>query len=188
VKRLAVGRLLRAPTVFEDVMKTICTTNCTWAFSKVMAANLCRALGASFNSSLHAFPTVADIAHATEPRLRKEARTGYRSPYLLDLSRKILKGELALEGWRNSDRTTEQLREEIQVLRGVGAYCTAYILNWVGRFECLTIDRWMRKKFYETYCDGKPVSDDTIIEHYKKFGRWSGLFFWVDMTREWLAP
>ena len=24
------GRMLRSPTVFEDVVKTICTTNCTW--------------------------------------------------------------------------------------------------------------------------------------------------------------
>ena len=27
------GRMLRAPTVFEDVVKMICTTNCTWALT-----------------------------------------------------------------------------------------------------------------------------------------------------------
>ncbi|MFL5847427.1 MAG: hypothetical protein ACJ76R_00615, partial [Solirubrobacteraceae bacterium] len=25
------GRLLRSPTVFEDVVKTVCTTNCAWS-------------------------------------------------------------------------------------------------------------------------------------------------------------
>ena len=188
VRRLAAGRLLRAPTVFEDVVKTICTTNCSWAFSKIMSSNLCRALGAAFDPGLHAFPTAAEMARTTASRLRRDARTGYRSAYLVDLARSVLKGELALEGWRGSDRTTEQLRAEIQSVRGIGAYGTAYVLNWVGRFECLTIDRWMRKKFYEKHRGGKPVSDEAIVEHYEKFGEWSGLFFWVDMTREWLAP
>jgi len=188
VRRLAAGRLLRAPTVFEDVVKTICTTNCTWAFSTVMAANLCRALGASFDSGLRAFPTPSDVARTTVSRLRRDARTGYRSSYLVDLARRVLRGELALEDWRGSDRATEQLRAEIQSVRGIGSYGTAYILNWVGRFECLTIDRWMRKKFYEKHCGGKAVSDGMIIRHYERFGEWSGLFFWVDMTREWLAP
>lgn len=188
VRKLAAGRLLRAPTVFEDVVKTLCTTNCTWAFTTVMAANLCRALGTSFDSGLHAFPTPAQMARTTVSHLRRNARTGYRSPYLLNLARRVATGELSLEEWRKTDRTTEQLRTEIQAVQGIGPYGTAYILNWVGRFECLTIDRWMRKKFYEKHCGGKPVSDDVITEHYEKFGKWSGLFFWVDMTREWLAP
>ena len=25
------GRMLRSPTVFEDVVKTVCTTNCAWS-------------------------------------------------------------------------------------------------------------------------------------------------------------
>src|SRR5262249_27155542 len=29
--RTGAGRILRSPTVFEDVVKTICTTNCTWS-------------------------------------------------------------------------------------------------------------------------------------------------------------
>src|SRR5258708_1641345 len=30
------GRLLRAPTVFEDLVKMICTTNCSWALTDKM--------------------------------------------------------------------------------------------------------------------------------------------------------
>src|SRR4051812_11231295 len=30
------GRMLRSPTVFEDLIKTICTTNCSWALTKKM--------------------------------------------------------------------------------------------------------------------------------------------------------
>jgi len=34
------GRLLRSATVWEDLVKTICTTNCSWALTKSMVANL----------------------------------------------------------------------------------------------------------------------------------------------------
>ena len=39
------GRLLRAPTVFEDVLKMMCTTNCSWALTEIMVKNLCRKFG-----------------------------------------------------------------------------------------------------------------------------------------------
>src|SRR5262249_42021078 len=39
------GRLLRAPTVFEDLVKMVCTTNCSWALTEVMVNQLVRTLG-----------------------------------------------------------------------------------------------------------------------------------------------
>ena len=39
------GRLLRSPTVFEDVVKTICTTNCTWSATVRMVSALVESLG-----------------------------------------------------------------------------------------------------------------------------------------------
>src|SRR6266545_2400997 len=35
------GRLLRSPTVFEDAVKTLCTTNCSWALTRLMVERLC---------------------------------------------------------------------------------------------------------------------------------------------------
>ncbi len=34
------GRMLRSPTVFEDLVKTICTTNCTWSATVRMVTAL----------------------------------------------------------------------------------------------------------------------------------------------------
>ena len=34
------GRMLRSPTVFEDLVKTICTTNCTWSATERMVGAL----------------------------------------------------------------------------------------------------------------------------------------------------
>ena len=40
VARRGAGRILRAPTLFEDAVKVLATTNCTWALTKLMVKNL----------------------------------------------------------------------------------------------------------------------------------------------------
>ncbi|HEX6398998.1 MAG TPA: hypothetical protein VF108_00835, partial [Actinomycetota bacterium] len=39
------GRMLRSPTVFEDVVKTVCTTNCAWSATVRMVDALVTHLG-----------------------------------------------------------------------------------------------------------------------------------------------
>ncbi|MEK9139088.1 MAG: 3-methyladenine DNA glycosylase, partial [Bacteroidota bacterium] len=62
IPRTGSGRMLRAPTVFEDVVKMICTTNCTWALTTLMVTNLVQQFGEKLDSSLYAFPTPEAIA------------------------------------------------------------------------------------------------------------------------------
>lgn len=42
------GRLLRSPSLFEDIVKTICTTNTTWSQTVGMARRLVGCLGDQF--------------------------------------------------------------------------------------------------------------------------------------------
>ena len=76
------GRLLRAPTLFEDVVKTVLTTNTTWPQTKGMVARLVATLGRPFppDPALHAFPSPRAIAEAGEKFLAREVRLGYRAP------------------------------------------------------------------------------------------------------------
>ena len=39
------GRMLASPTVYEDVVKTICTTNCSWSLTTTMVRALVTRLG-----------------------------------------------------------------------------------------------------------------------------------------------
>src|SRR6476661_3483311 len=48
------GRLLRSPTVFEDLVKTLCTTNCSWGLTKKMVDNLVTKLGEPDGKGRHA--------------------------------------------------------------------------------------------------------------------------------------
>src|SRR5206468_3216262 len=38
------GRMLRSPTVFEDLVKTICTTNCAWSGTVRMVSSIVQEL------------------------------------------------------------------------------------------------------------------------------------------------
>ena len=62
------GRMLRSPTVFEDVIKTVCTTNCAWSATERMVGALVEHLGEPAPSAPpgspagRAFPTAKRMA------------------------------------------------------------------------------------------------------------------------------
>ncbi len=185
IPKAGAGRLLRSPTVFEDVVKMICTTNCSWALTEIIVGNLCKKLGFKAQDSCFTFPTAEAIADVTEKFLRKEIRAGYRAPYLLELSRKIAKGTFDIETWRTSDVPTDELFKLVRSVKGVGSYAAGNILKLLGRYDYLGIDSWCRKRFFEIHRNGKTGADKIIEKHYEPFGKWQGLFFWMDVTKHW---
>ena len=184
VAEIGLGRGLRSPTVFEDVVKTICTTNASWGLTKGICRRLCEKLGAQLEEGISTFPTPGALASATEEFLRREVKSGYRSRYLMELGVKIESGELDPEAWWGSDADISSLKTEILAVKGVGEYAANNILQLLGRYDFLALDSWMRKRFSEIYGDGEPVTDDEIEEHYAQFGRWKGLVMNMEMTKE----
>ncbi|MBI4546692.1 MAG: hypothetical protein HY707_01825 [Ignavibacteriae bacterium] len=185
VPKLGAGRLLRAPTVFEDVVKMICTTNCSWALTETMVENLCKKLGYLILDTRYSFPRPESIADCSEKFLRKEIRAGYRSPYLLELSKRIAKGEVNIEEWRTSALPTDELYKEVRSVKGVGPYAAANLLKLLGCYDYLGIDSWCRQKFFGIHKNGRKASDRVIEKFYEPFGKWRGLFFWLDVTKHW---
>jgi N-glycosylase/DNA lyase len=177
--------MLRSPTVFEDAVKMICTTNCTWALTTVMITSLVQLLGRKFNDYLRAFPEPAAIAGMSEKVLRNEIKAGYRTPYLLQLADNVASGKLNLEEWRASRATTQELYQQMCTVKGIGPYAAGNLLKLVGRYDQLGLDSWSRSKYFELHHDGRRVKDSTIERRYKKYGNWRGLFFWLEMTRYW---
>jgi 3-methyladenine DNA glycosylase/8-oxoguanine DNA glycosylase len=103
----------------------------------------------------------------------------------LELSRKIAGGTLEIEKWRTSDEPTEELFIQVRSIKGVGEYAAGNILKLLGRYDYLGLDSWTRGKFYEIFRKGRKVKDSTVERHYARFGRWRGLFMWMDMTKDW---
>jgi N-glycosylase/DNA lyase len=179
------GRMLRAPTVFEDAVKMICTTNCTWALTTLMVSNLVAGAGSPHAGSVNTFPSPASVAGLTESFLRKQVKAGYRSPFILELAERVAAGTLDIESWRSSPLPTPALFEEMRTVRGIGPYAAGNILKLTGRYDYLGLDSWVRMQYAELRRGGRRVKDSTIEKEYEKFGRWRGLFFWLEMTRTW---
>jgi N-glycosylase/DNA lyase len=179
------GRLLRSPTLFEDIVKMICTTNCNWALTEIMTGNLVQAFGKKFDNTASAFPKPEAIAAGSDAFLRKYIRAGYRSPFLLEFAERVADKTLEVESWRSEPLPTEVLYKRLRSIKGVGEYAAGNLLRLIGHYDRLGLDSWVRGKYYEIYHAGRKVSDTTIEKHYASLGKWRGLVFWLEMTQDW---
>lgn len=182
------GRLLRSPTVFEDLVKMICTTNCSWALTEKMVQGLVKELGQASDDGRKTFPTAEALAQKSEKFFRDKIRAGYRSPYLQELARRVASGELDVESWLSSDLPVAELLKEMKSVKGVGNYAAENLLKLLGRYDGLALDSWTRAKFYQSRNNGRVASDKKIAKFYARFNSWRGLALWCDMTRDWLEP
>ena len=182
------GRLLRSPTVFEDLVKMICTTNCSWALTEKMVGGLVNELGRESDDGRKSFPTPAAMAEKNEKFYRDKIRAGYRAPYLKELAERITSGELDVESWPNLDLAHEQFMKELKRVKGVGNYAAENLLKLLGRYDGLALDSWTRAQFAKSRNNGRAASDKKIARFYARFDSWRGLVLWCDMTRHWLDP
>jgi len=179
------GRMLRSPGVFEDAVKMICTTNCTWALTTLMVSNLVATAGKRHRGGATTFPSPSAVAGLTESFLRTHVKAGYRAPYILELAGRVASGSLDIESWRSSPLSTAELFEEMRTVKGIGPYAAGNLLKLTGRYDYLGLDSWVRSKYFELHRAGRRVKDSTIERDYERYGRWRGLFFWLEMTRDW---
>jgi 3-methyladenine DNA glycosylase/8-oxoguanine DNA glycosylase len=176
------GRLLRSPTVFEDLIKTVCTTNCSWALTRKMTANLVEKLGEKSKTGESAFPTAEAMASVSSEFYRDEIRAGYRSTYFAELAESVASGRINPESWLDSDLPTADLKKEMKRIKGVGDYAAENLLKLVGRYDGLALDSYLRAQFYRKHGDGQICADEKIEKFYESFGIWRGLTMWCDMS------
>jgi 3-methyladenine DNA glycosylase/8-oxoguanine DNA glycosylase len=198
------GRMIRSATVWEDLVKTMCTTNCSWGLTKIMVRNLVEKLGVSCGGprvskgvtraetsnasrTRNAFPTPTAMASVPETFYRTEIKAGYRSPYMLELAEAVASGKIDPEQWLNSPLSGPELRKEMKKVKGIGDYAADNLLKLVGKYDGLALDSWLRSQFYKKYNKEKICKDSNIERHYRKFGNWRGLVIWCDMTERWIS-
>ena len=188
------GRMIRSPTVFEEVVKTICTTNCAWSATVRMTTALVehlgeRAVGAPATGWRgRAFPTPAAMAAAGEDFYREVVRAGYRGRYLISLSEMVAEGTVDLEALLatpEEELPDAELAKRLQALPGVGPYAAAHIMMLAGRHSLLVLDSWTRPTFARL-TGKKKVSDAAIERRFRRYGRYRGLAFWMFLTRDWV--
>jgi 3-methyladenine DNA glycosylase/8-oxoguanine DNA glycosylase len=182
------GRMFRSPTVFEDVVKTICTTNTTWSATERMVGALVAQLGEESAGGFgRAFPTPAAMASADEAFYRDVVRAGYRGAYLKALALEVAAGALDLEELRTTgpdELPDEEVAARLLALPGVGPYAAAHVMMLLGRHSRLILDSWTRPK-YARLNGGRKAGDRQIERRFKRYGPHAGLAFWLHLTRDW---
>ena len=188
------GRMVQSPTVFEDVVKTICTTNCAWSATVRMVHAIVQHLGEQAPGAPsdgpwgRAFPTPLAMAEAGEAFYRDVARAGYRGAYLIELARRVAEGEIDLEAFGTAtadELPDEELEARLLALPGVGPYAAAHIMMTLGRYHRLILDSWTRPT-YAKLVGRKTVTDAGIERRFRRFGPYAGLAFWLFLTRDWV--
>ena len=182
------GRMIRGATVFEDVVKTICTTNCSWAATVKMVTALVENLGTRAADGRRSFPSPTAMAGAGEDFYRTVMRAVYRGPYFIALARSVDSGDLDLEMLRTVSRdemNDDEVKDLLLALPGVGPYAAAHIMMLLGRHTNLILDSWTRPT-YARLAGRKTVKDSTIVRRFARYGPYAGLAFWMFVTQDWI--
>ncbi len=185
IEEKAAGRMLASPTVWEDLAKTLLTTNTTWNMTRQMNARL-TTLGDPYPDGGNAFPTAERIATMNPEALNEAVRAGYRGAYLHELAKRVVSRELDVESWRDPELPADELFKRVKALKGFGDYAAGSILKLLGHFDRLATDTECRAVYIEINNGVPAANDKEISAYYEPFGKWRGLVQWMDVMGDWL--
>jgi 3-methyladenine DNA glycosylase/8-oxoguanine DNA glycosylase len=171
--------MLRAPTLFEDAVKMLLTTNCSWAATRGMVQRL---VALTPDGS---FPGPESLARMRPGTLGSKVRCGYRAEALSRFARRVASGKLDLSVWERRATPATDVREAILAEHGFGPYAAEGLLRVLGRHEYLALDSWTRKQYRRFYPGPAKTADRAIARRYARYGDFRGLALWLDMTRDW---
>ncbi len=194
-KRLGRGRLMRSPSFFEDVIKTVTSCNVTWPSTVNMNRRLCEVLGQQVEVEVpglsaapsHSFPSAKKVAKARAATLRARCRVGYRDARIIEIARLFTipkqRGGID-EAWFEDPATPDDaVYEALLDLPGIGPYAGANIMQLLGRYNRLPLDT-------EGLRHGRNVlgysgNDRAVMKHlerhYEPFGAHKFRSYWFEL-------
>jgi N-glycosylase/DNA lyase len=184
--RRGAGRLLASATLFEDLLKILFTTNCSFSATSRMVRRLCDALGPRAPSGRRGFPSAARCAAQPAHFWSDVVRAGYRGRAAQALAERFAAGTARAER-ELSDPTvpTTELRHRLLALPGFGPYAVGQGLRLLGRHDDLALDSWCRSRLADLHGRRRPLSDRSIERRYAPHGEDKGLVLWLELTAEW---
>jgi len=181
------GALLRSATVFEDVVKTLCTTNCHWRNTKSMVGRLCTELGrrcgdSSDGGAQFTFPTPEVIVTANAAKLSSSG-LGYRASYVQEFARTVLDGRVSFDEWIRIENPLD-LRRKVMEIRGIGPYGANHIAMLLSRYDFVPCDSEVC-----AYLGFPPGTDPKKLERaierrYRRWGKYAFLAFKFERMRQ----
>lgn len=146
------GRILRGTTYFEDVVKTLFTTNASWQYTQRMVRTFIAIHG---NSG--AFPSFSSLECATEDDYRNKVKVGYRARFLRQIVETFI--------------TNNGNVETLSAFPGLGPYGFAHVRLLALDFSRIPIDSEVKAYCKENY------SLTNEAEIHKRFESWGEYAF-----------
>ena len=179
------GHLMQSATLFEDLLKILFTTNCSWSLTRVMARRLVDAIGSAAPSGDRGFPSAGACAAQPESFWRDEVRAGYRARHCVALSAAFAADDRSVSGLEDPGVPTDELRRRLLALPGFGPYAVGHALRGLGRYDDLALDSWCRARMREILGRAEAPGDAWFERRYRPFGAFAGLALWMELTADW---
>ncbi len=127
-----------------------------------------------FNSEFDAlFPRPEQLAAVTEGDIRG-CKAGFRAPYIIDATEKVISGELSAKELRRMP--TDEARKKLMTVKGVGEKVANCVLLYsLGRTDAFPVDVWMKRICEEMYFHKDTPKDVIEREMCQKFGNIAGI-------------
>lgn len=183
IPRLGAGRFLRCPSVWEELVKSICGTNVQWS-QAVRMISLVAELGEPVDG-YHAWPTPDRILEAGEAELREQCRLGYRAPYIVELAAALVYGSMDLGPIERGELEGPELRKAFLTVKGIGAATADYLMILNGFADRLSIDSAVYAFVKDRHFEGRRPSAAEIEQLYEPYGEWQALAYWFEAMQEW---
>ncbi|KAA8499290.1 DNA-3-methyladenine glycosylase [Porphyridium purpureum] len=180
------GLMLRGPTLFEDMVRTLTSVNVTWRNTVTMNEKLVEHYGLDKSRSVNpkglgVFPSPKQLADVDESDLRLNCRVGYRASSIISLAKAFVAGELDPEWFESPDTALQDAEQAILNLRGFGPYATNTVLSIsLGHWDVLPIDSETRR-LWRDKSKGKKVDDAKILAYYEQFRPYRFLAYWFEL-------
>ena len=178
IAELRAGALLRSGSLFEDVVKTLCTVNCTWGNTRRMVEGLCELFGRrvpNTHPEVFTFPEPEILAEASEDDLRA-AKLGFRARWIHHLAVQAASGEVDPNSWTGREDVAA-LRKELLALKGVGPYAANHMLMMLGHYGFIPADSEAASRLGLPPGTPTAVIEREAVERYAGWGEYAFLAY-----------
>ena len=181
------GRLLRSASLFEDVIKVICTCNTSWRQTVSMIEAIVHHWGVpAGDDRTKGFSTPDRLARVRPATLKKFARVGYRADCLHRFAKAVAQGDIVLEELQHPKRSSDQCYKKFRAIHGIGDYAASHLCMLIGHYDRLAIDTEMIRLLRTRYPRRKRTPA-AIRNHYAPWHPYQYLAYWYELWNDYVA-
>ncbi|MCX7012031.1 MAG: hypothetical protein NTW86_05610 [Candidatus Sumerlaeota bacterium] len=163
------GGMLRCPAAFEDLIKTVCTTNCDWRNTERMCEALCQL-------NCGAFPTPQVLLRHSESKLIQRVPLGYRAKTVLQIAQLFYEDEPPLDQWVKAG-DFETIKGFLRGIHGVGPYSVNHMLVLLGYYGEIPVDSEVLKYIAKIHFQNQRITSREAAVPYAEYGEFRFLAY-----------